>query len=154
MEQKTKVSAAPNDKGIEILREFELPVEALFQAFEDPEIFAQWMATEVLHMENRKYGSYSFQTKNPQGEIAFRVEGIYHTFLKNQQIIRTFEMIPSSFGVQLEHLLFQGIDNQHSRLRMQSIFQSSEQRDQLLKLPFAFGLNLAHHRLQKILQTK
>jgi hypothetical protein len=33
------------------------------------------------------------------------------------------------------------------------IFESGAQRDQLLKLPFAQGLNLAHNRLQEILNN-
>jgi hypothetical protein len=34
---------------------------------------------------------------------------------------------------------------------MHAIYESVELRDQMLKLPFAQGLNLAHNRLQDIL---
>ena len=36
---------------------------------------------------------------------------------------------------------------------MHVIYESVELRDQLLKLPFAQGLNMAHDRMQEILNT-
>jgi hypothetical protein len=55
------------------------------------------------------------------------------------------------FGVQLEVLEFEKLTNDTSKLKMHAIYESVELRDQMLKLPFAQGLNLAHNRLQDIL---
>lgn len=60
----------------------------------------------------------------------------------------------SSFPVQLEFLDFEKITNDRSRLTMQIIFKSTEYRNQLLQMPFAQGLNMAHNRLQEILNIK
>ena len=54
------------------------------------------------------------------------------------------------FGVQLELLEFENLTDDTSKLTIHTIFESAALRDQLLKLPFAQGLNMAHNRLQEI----
>lgn len=41
-----------------------------------------------------------------------------------------------------------------SKLTMQIVFKSVEYRNQLLKMPFAQGINMAHNRLQEILSKQ
>jgi uncharacterized protein YndB with AHSA1/START domain len=62
MERKTKVNAEADKQQLTITREFELPVELLFKAYEDPEIVEQWMNTKVLKLENKRHGGYQFET--------------------------------------------------------------------------------------------
>jgi hypothetical protein len=57
-------------------------------------------------------------------------------------------------GVQLEFLEFEKLTNDTSKLTMQIIYQSEKHRAEQLKLPFAYGLNMALNRLQEILNTK
>jgi hypothetical protein len=54
------------------------------------------------------------------------------------------------FGVQLEFLEFDRLTDDTSKLNMHIVFRSVELRDQLLQLPFAQGINMAHNRLQDI----
>jgi uncharacterized protein YndB with AHSA1/START domain len=150
MEQKTKINAAAGRQDLVIAREFDLPVELLFQAYAEPEIVEQWMGTKVLKLENKKHGSWQFETKDPKGNVVFRANGVIHEFSPERRIIRTFEMEGAPFGVQLEFLDFEKISEERSKLNMHVVYQSGAQRDQLLKLPFAQGLNMAHNRLQEI----
>jgi len=152
MERKTKVQAEEGKQEIVVTREFDLPVALLFKAYEDPSLFEQWMGTKVLKMENKKHGSYAFETSH-NGEVMFRANGTIHEFVPDQRITRTFEMENTPFPVQLEYLEFQELSEQRSKLTMHMIFKSSEYRNQLLKMPFSRGLNLAHNRLQEILDT-
>ena len=55
------------------------------------------------------------------------------------------------FGVQLEVYEFEQISGDTSKLTMHVIYESVTQRDQVLQLPFAQGINMAHNRLQQIL---
>lgn len=151
MERKTKVNAEDGKQDLFITREFDLTVELLFKAFEVPEIVEQWMGTRVLKMESRKHGSYQIETPDHTGKVAFRANGTYHEFVPNQKIIRTFEMEGAPFGVQLEFLEFEPLTEHSSKLTMQIVYKSMAQRDQMLQLPFAQGLNMAHNRLQEIL---
>lgn len=154
MELKTKVHAEDNKQEIFITREFDLPVALLFKAYEDAEILSQWMGTKVIKLENKKHGSWQFETSDAQGKLVFRAHGTIHDFIPNQQIIRTFEMENSPFSAQLEFLEFEEIGENRSKLSMHLIFRSVEMRNLLLKMPFAQGLNGAHNRLQDIMHHR
>lgn len=153
MERKTKVTAEDGKQELVITREFDLPLELLFKAYEDPDILAQWMGTKVLKLESKKHGSYQIETSDAKGNVAFRANGVLHEFIPNKKIIRTFEMEGTPFGVQLEVYNFSALTDATSKLTMHVIYESVAQRDQVLKLPFAQGINMAHNRIQDILTS-
>ena len=150
MERKTKVNAEDGKQELMITREFDLPLELLFKAYEDAEIVEQWMGTKVLKLENKKHGAYQFETTDPKGN-KYGFNGVIHEFSPNKKIIRTFEFENTPFGVQLEVLEFEQLIDDTSKLTIHTIFESVAQRDQMLKMPFAQGINMAHNRLQEIL---
>ena len=149
MEQKTKINAEECKQEIIITRVFDLPLELLFEAFVDPEIVEQWMGTKVLKLESKKHGSYQFETTDPKGNKHY-FSGTIHEFVPNKKIIRTFEMENTPFAVQLEFLGFEELTDDTSKLTMHIIYKSVADRDNMLKLPFAQGINMAHNRLQEI----
>lgn len=149
MEYKTKVLAETGKQDITITREFELPVDLLFRAYTEADILEQWMGISVLKLENKRHGSYQFITTDPKGN-KHGFNGTIHEFVPGSLITRTFEMESGSFGIQLEFLEFEPLGEERSKLSIHSIFRSVEQRDGLLKLPFAYGINMAHDRLQEI----
>lgn len=149
MEQKTKVTAEDDKQQIVITREFDLPLELLFKAYEEPEIIEQWMGTKVLKLENKNHGSYQFETSH-NGNVVFSANGTIHEFVPNKKITRTFEMENSPFQVQLEYLEFEKLTDATSKLTMQIVFKSVEFRNHLLQMPFAQGINMAHNRLQEV----
>jgi uncharacterized protein YndB with AHSA1/START domain len=150
MERKTKINAEDGKQELVITREFDLPLELLFKAYEEPEIVEQWMGTKVLKLESKKHGSYEFETTDPKGN-KHRFNGAIHEFIRNKQIIRTFEMENTPFGVQLEITAFEKITDDTSKLNIHIIYESVALRDEVLKLPFAQGINWAHNRLQEVL---
>ena len=150
MERKTKIDAPEGKQELVITREFELPLELLFTAYTEPELVEQWMGTKVLKLENKNLGSYQFETTDPMGN-KHPFNGTIHTFLPNEKITRTFEMANAPFGVQLEFLEFEKLTDDTSKLTMHVIYRSAAIRDQILKLPFAQGINMAHNRIQDIL---
>ncbi len=150
MERKTKIDAAEGKQDLLITREFDLPLELLFKAYEDADIVEQWMGTKVVKLENRKHGSYQFETTDPKGN-KHGFNGTIHDFVPNQKITRTFEMENTPFPIQLEFLEFEKLTDDTSQLKMQIVYKSVADRDQMLKLPFAQGINMAHNRIQEIL---
>ncbi|MFI5185899.1 MAG: SRPBCC domain-containing protein [Chitinophagales bacterium] len=150
MERKTKINAENGKQELVITREFDLPLELLFKAYAEPEIVEQWMGTKVLKLESKKHGSWQYETKDPRGKVVFRANGVIHEFVPNQKITRTFEMENTPFGVQLEFYEFEKLTDDTSKLNMHMIYESVAQRDQVLQLPFAQGINMAHNRLQDI----
>src|SRR4051812_12292733 len=150
MELKTKINAEDGKQDLFIIREFDLPLELLFKAYEEPEIVEQWMGTKVLKLENKKHGSYQFETKDPQGNPVFRANGSIHEFVPGQTIVRTFEMENTAFPIQLEFLEFEKLTDDTSRLTMHIVYKSIADRDQMLNLPLKQGINMAHNRLQEV----
>lgn len=150
MELKTKINAEDGQQDLVIIREFDLPLELLFKAFTEPEIIEQWMGTKVVKLESKKHGSWQFETSDAKGNVVFKANGTIHEFSPNHKITRTFEMENAPFGVQLELLAFERLTDDTSKLTIHSIYESGTLRDQMLKLPFAQGINMAHNRLQDI----
>ncbi|WP_257669799.1 SRPBCC family protein [Parapedobacter tibetensis] len=150
MEQKTKIHTEEGKQDLVITREFDLPLELLFKAYTVPDIVEQWMGTKVLKLENKKHGGYQFETSDAQGNVVLQANGAIHEFVTDRKITRTFEMENVPFDVQLEFLEFEPLTDDRSKLTMHVIYRSAVLRDQQLKLPFAYGINMAHDRLQEV----
>jgi uncharacterized protein YndB with AHSA1/START domain len=109
------------------------------------------MGTKVLKLNSTRNGSYQFETTDPQGNKVFQANGVIHEFIPNRKITRTFEMANVPFGVQLEFYQFEPLTDDTSRLTMHVLYESVEQRDQVLKFGLSWGLNMAHDRLQEVI---
>ncbi|MEP7074442.1 MAG: SRPBCC domain-containing protein [Acidobacteriota bacterium] len=151
MEIKTKLHADAAQQDLVITREFDLPLDLLFKAYAEPDIVEQWMGTKVLKHESKKHGAYQFETSDAEGNVVFKANGVIHEFVPDQKITRTFEMENAPYGVQLEFLTFDALKNDASKLTIHVVYESIELRDQMLKLPFAQGINWAHNRLQEVM---
>ena len=152
MELKTIIHAEEGKQDLTITRMFELPVELLFKAYTEAELVEQWMGTKVIKLENKSHGGYQFETSDAKGNVLVKMNGSIHAVVENKKIIRTFEMENAPFDVQLEFLSFEAIDKDNCKLTIHSIYKNVAVRDQMLKLPFAQGINMAHNRLQDIVQ--
>lgn len=150
MERKTKIHAEDGKQELVITREFDLPVELLFKAHTDPDILEQWMGSKALKLEAKKHGSWQLEKRDDQGQVVFGANGVFHEFVPDRKITRTFEMENAPFDTQLEFLEFDKLTDNTSKLTMQIIYRTVALRDQMLKLPFEYGLNMAHNRLQEI----
>ena len=153
MERKTNIHAEDGKQEITITREFDLPLELLFTAYVEPEIVEQWMGTKVLKLDSNKHGAYQFETTDPMGNKHL-FNGVIHEFSENKKITRTFEMENTPFDTWLEYLEFEQLTDDTSKLTMHVVYKSVAQRDQLLQMPFAQGINMAHNRIQEIISKK
>lgn len=149
MELKTKIHAEDGKQAIMITREFDLPLELLFKAYEEAALVEQWMGTRVLKLENKKHGGYHFETTDPAGN-KHHFSGVIHAFIPQQKIIRTFEMENTPFDPWMEFLEFEQLTEDTSKLTMHVVYKSIALRNQLLQLPFAQGISMAHDRIQQI----
>ncbi|MEP6848139.1 MAG: SRPBCC domain-containing protein [Acidobacteriota bacterium] len=149
MERKTKVHAEDGKQELDITREFDLPVDLVFRAYAEPEIVEQWMGTKVVKLENKKHGGYQFETTDPKGN-RHGFNGAIHEFVQEERITRTFEMENTPYGVQLEFLKFEPLSDDTSKLTIHVVYESVALRDEMLKLPFEWGINGAHDRLEEV----
>lgn len=149
MELKTKVNAEEGKQDLVITREFDLPLDLLFRAYTEAAILEEWMGTKVLKLVTGRHGSYRFETTDPKGN-KHGFNGVIHEYEVNRKITRTFEMENTPFPVHLEFLEFEGLDADTSKLTMQIVYRSVADRDNMLQMPFAQGINMAHNRLQEV----
>ena len=80
---------------IDITREFDAPVSAVFAAHSNPELVKQWLGPNGYEMEIDEYefvsgGRYKYVHRNPEGE-EFRFNGVFHVVRENDFAIQTFE---------------------------------------------------------------
>lgn len=150
MDRKTKVTAEEGKQELMITREFDLPLELLFKAYVEPEFLEQWMGTKVIKLETKRQGGYRFETTDPMGNVHV-FSGVIHEFVPEQKITRTFEMENVPFGVSLEFLEFEKLDDDTSRLNMHIIYRSLANREQYLKIGMDKGVNMAHNQIQKVM---
>lgn len=150
MNHKTTIKAQAGRQDILITRTFDLPLALLFRAHTEAQLVEQWMNTKVLKLENKPHGSWQYETTDAKGN-RHGFNGVIHAFSPNQKITRTFEMENTPFPVQLEFLEFEPLTDHTSQLTMHIVYRSVADRDQMLKLPFAQGLNGAHDRLQDLI---
>src|SRR5690606_39643527 len=129
----------------------DLPLQALFRAYVEARLLEQWMGTKVLRLDDRPLGAYRFETTDPKGTIHL-FQGCIHELEIDRKISRTFEMVGTPYPVQFEIMEFEPLGPSRSRLVMQVLYRSVEDRDNILKLPFAQGINWAHDRLQQIME--
>ncbi len=150
MENKTKIISEPNKQEILIIREFEISVDLVFKAFTIPELLEEWMGTKVKKFDLKNHGSFEFETKisKDQNQI---FHGTFHEVIQDKKIIRTFEMKNTHLPVQLETMSFEKLGKNLCKLDTKIIFQSLKDRDELLKLPFEFGINMAYNKLEQIM---
>jgi len=151
MDRKTQVHAEDGKQELDITREFDLPVDLVFRAYVEPELLEQWMGTKVLKLENKKHGGYQFETTDPKGN-KHGFNGAIHEFVQDERITRTFEMENTSYGVQLEFLRFEPLTDDTSKLTIHVVYESIAVRDEMLKLPFEWGINMAHNRLEEVVR--
>lgn len=149
MELKTKVDVEDGKQDLFITREFDLPLELLFKAHTEAELIEQWMGNKVLKLVNGRHGSYQFEATDPRGN-RHGFNGVIHEYEVNRKITRTFEMESGPFPVQLQFLEFEALGDETSKLTMQIVYKSVAVRDEMLRLPFVQGINMAHNRLQEI----
>jgi uncharacterized protein YndB with AHSA1/START domain len=149
MEPRTKMDAEDGKQELLVTREFNLPVELLFKAYVEADLLEQWMGTKVLKLENKKHGSWQFETTDAKGN-KYGFNGVIHDFSPNRKITRTFEMENTPFGVQLEFLEFEKLTEDTSKLNMHILYRSVEHRDKMLQIGMGQGMNMAHNRLQAI----
>jgi uncharacterized protein YndB with AHSA1/START domain len=78
-----------------ITREFEAARELVFNAFTDPDLYAQWIGprgftTKLETFEPRSGGSWRYVQTEPSGaDLSFH--GVHHEVLPPERIIGTFE---------------------------------------------------------------
>jgi uncharacterized protein YndB with AHSA1/START domain len=154
----TIITAEKGKQEFFIEREFNAPRELVFKAFSEAEYLVQWlgpkdMEMKIDYLDNRSGGSYRYVHTLCNGGGAFGFNGVIHESTAPERIIRTFEFegMPERGHVSLEFLTLTVLPNNRTKLTVQSIFKSVEDRDGLLQSGMEGGLNEGFAKLDVLL---
>lgn len=150
----TRVIAERGKQEILIRRTFDAPRTAVFKAYTDADLIPQWWgpkryATIVDKMDVRPGGLWRFINRDAAGnEYAFH--GVYHAIISPERLAATFEFEGAPGHVSLETLTLEESGGK-TKLTNRSVFQSVEDRDEMLKGGMEEGVIETMDRLAELL---
>ena len=153
---KTTITAEPGRQELFITREFEAPRELVYRAHTDPELYARWLGPRGYEMRLETFepvsgGRYRYIHKDQAGnEFAFH--GVFHE-ISPERMIQTFEFegLPESGHVVLDTMRLEDLPGGRTRITIQSVYQSVEDRDGMIQAGMEHGVNEGYERLDEVL---
>lgn len=139
---------------IEIEREIDAPVAAVFRAHKEPELVAQWLGPRGYKMIIERYdfttqGGYRYIHRTPDGD-EFAFNGVFHVVRENAFAVQTFEFEGVPDVVAIESITFDDLGDGRTRLRTHSVYPSVEARDGMVASGMERGVTEGYERLDEV----
>lgn len=156
MTHPTTITAEPNLPFVDVVREFDAPVAAVFRAHTDPDLFAQWtgprtIAIDIVEFDATTGGRWKYLFRGTGGET-FGFHGVFHTVETNALIIQTFEFSGAPGVVGIGAMTFEAVDGR-TRLAIHEVYPSieaREARDAAVASGMEYGIIEGYERLDEI----
>ena len=153
---KTTITAEPGKQELFITREFDAPTELVYRAHTDPDLYVQWLGPKDYEMVLETFEPYSggrwrYINKDKDGnEWAFH--GVFHE-ISPERMIQTFEFegLPEKGHVILDTMRLESLPGNRSRVSIQSVYQSVEDRDGMIQSGMETGVNQGYEKLDEVL---
>jgi uncharacterized protein YndB with AHSA1/START domain len=151
---KTQVIAAPGSPQIVMVREFDAPRELVFRAHMEPELLVQWLGPRQYRMTIDRYevrdgGTWRYVHSDDAGN-AYGFHGVFHGTPSMDGAVQTFEFEGAPGHVSLDTATFEDLGGR-TRVRVNSVFQSVEDRDAMVKSGMESGVTEGYQRLDELL---
>jgi uncharacterized protein YndB with AHSA1/START domain len=146
---------------IDFEREFDHPVEKVFRAHHDPDLFRQWIGagSDDVQLDEFSFttgGRYRFVQKGEDG-VDYGFNGVYHVVRENEFAIQTFEFEGYPDVVSIESLTFErldGPDGGRTRLRGHAVYPTMEARDGMVGSGMEAGMSAGYDQLDTVLEAQ
>lgn len=142
----------PSDRELRIERVFNAPRDRVFAAYTDPAFIPQWWGAETVveEMDVRTGGSWRFVAHYPNGyDAAF--SGTYREVTPPEKIVQTFA-IEGMGTTHVETITFEDL-GERARLTVTSLFDTTEQRDNIVASGAERGATETYARLEALLAS-
>jgi len=154
MTNSTSITAAPGLPFIDVVREFDAPVQAVFRAHVQPDLFARWSGPRGLRMEQVELDPtaggkwrYAFRAA---GDQPFSFFGVFHAVERDALIVQTFEFNLAPGQVGLSTTTFTDLQGR-ARLALHEVYPSVAARDAALASGMEHGIVEGYERLDELL---
>jgi uncharacterized protein YndB with AHSA1/START domain len=153
---KTQIDAPAGVPFVDIIREFDAPLELVRRAWTDPDLVKQWLGPRKYEMvierwEPRAGGTYRYIHRDEAGN-EFGFHGVFHSS-DPDNMVQTFEFEGVPGHVSLDKLALEDIGGGRTRAQIHSVYQSLEDRDGIVQAGMGDGVNEGFERLDELLAT-
>lgn len=144
----------PGTQEVVLTRTFAAPRDLVFRTYVDPQLIPKWwgprtLTTTVVTSDVRSGGSWRFVQHDTEGrEHAFH--GVYHDVTAPSRLVNTFEYEGAPGKVLLESTTFEAV-SAGTRLTTHSVFQTVEDRDQMVATGMEWGVRESVERFSELL---
>jgi len=154
----TEIVADPDLPTVEIIREFDAPVDRVFRAWTDPELVARWMGPRSVDMgiqiwDCRTGGEYRYTALRDGEEIA-HFYGSFHQVRPNERLVQTFGFDEMPDAVSLDTMTFEDLGNGRTRVVGLSVVYSMEARDGMMSSGMDVGVVEGYEKLDVLLAAR
>ena len=148
------ITAEPGIPQILTERELDAPRELVYRAFTEPDLLAQWLGPRKYTMTVDRYdlrdgGSWRYVHTDEEGN-AWGFHGVFHGEPSLDGLVQTFEFEGAPGNVQMDTVTFEG-RGERTIVRTNSVFQTVEARDAMVKSGMADGMSQGYERLDELL---
>jgi uncharacterized protein YndB with AHSA1/START domain len=146
----------PSDREIRTERIFNASRERVWRAMTDPKLVAQWWGRGnklvIERMDLERGGHWRFVEHSDQGIHGF--EGRYREIVPFERVVQTFEWDGMPGHVIIETMTLEDLGDGRTKLVTLSLFHTTEERDGMLSLGMADGLNQSYEALDRLLAAQ
>ena len=146
-EARAAVVTTPTEREIHVEREFDAPRDRVFAVMTDPALIPEWWGngTVVEEMDVRVGGAWRFSA---EGGASFY--GEYREITPPERLVQTFESAYAPGRVHLQTSEFEDL-GERTKLTTTFVFDTTEERDQVLQYGGEAGMNQTYARLDALL---
>lgn len=153
----TIVTVEPGKQELFITREFDAPRALVYKAHIDPGLYDKWLGPRGYEMKLETFepysgGRYRYIHKDGDGN-EYGFHGVFHE-MSEDLMIQTFEFegLPERGHVVLDTMRLEELPDNRTRVTIQSVYQSVEDRDGMVQSGMERGVREGYERLDQILE--
>jgi uncharacterized protein YndB with AHSA1/START domain len=145
----------PTDRTIHVERVFDAPRDCVWRAFTQADLIAKWWGRgheiDVERFEVERGGHWRF-VEHHDGELD-GFEGRFREVSPPERIAQTFEWDGMPGYVSVETATFEDLGDGRTRLVIDDIFHTPEERDGMMGSGMAEGMEQSYVALDRLLET-